>query len=177
MAIKISFTGDVSFNGYYHKMANANEDPFKEISNRFNDSDLVVVNLEAVCESPIKEQHKKETKLSIHPSTIKFLRTINTGLVTLANNHIYDNLQSGFEFTINLLEDENINYTGAYIINKEQDPFFFNSRNINIAFLNYVHELTHPGVYNDDAIQLNIYNKEIIVSEILKQKKKRLSLI
>jgi len=164
--LKLSFTGDVSLNGYYYEMAKNNENPFEYISNQFDDSDLVTINLEAVCSSPTNELHKKKTKLNIHPSTLSFLNTINTGLVTLANNHANDNLQSGFELTLKLLKEYGIEYTGAYLKDEIKDPFTIKKQGKSVIFLNYVHELTHPGIEISDGIHLNLYNKKQILADI-----------
>lgn len=170
MGYTITFTGDLSLNGHYGQMAEMKQDPFIEVSSIFANADLNVVNLEAVCESPLLEKHSKGTKLSIRSESLEFLSTIRTGLVTLANNHVYDNLQSGFETTIKHLKDADIKYVGASPINEQNNDFVVDTGSKTLAILNYVHEDTHPGVDANDAIKLNIYDRDKILSEIRKQK-------
>jgi len=170
MAFKISFTGDISLNGYYKQMALQNEDPFVDIAGAFRNSDVVVINLEAVCESPDNEQHIKGTTLSIDASTLKFLRTIKTGIACLANNHVYDNLSGGFEQTIEILKEHNIEFVGASLVGEQNEPLAIKAASKSIGLLNYVHESTRPGVGEKDRIELNIYDKKKIITDVAAQK-------
>ena len=68
----------------------------------------------------------KKPRLKTKLETLNYLKDINYGLACLANNHFYDNLEEGFQETINFLTNNNINYIGASMIGREEIPFIFN---------------------------------------------------
>jgi hypothetical protein len=92
-------------------------------------------------------------------------------LVTLAHNHVFDNLEDGFRKTLAFLHDKGIGYTGAQLVGKINKPFFMQAGHQNFCFLNYVHPDTNPSLPENSGIHLNIYDKEAIIQDINKYKK------
>ena len=56
--IRIKFIGDVSFNNEYIPLLEAGNNPFSEVESQLCDADLVVGNLECLCEGT--GQNKKK---------------------------------------------------------------------------------------------------------------------
>lgn len=167
MSIKLSFVGDISLNDGYKDLVQNNKKPFSEIINEFNNSDLVIGNLEAFCESSKGENLTKSPRLKASPESLTLLKDLNINIVSLANNHVYDNLYDGFADTIKILDLSNISHLGAYPINHiYQNNLIKNIKNKKICFLNYVHETTYPKLPLEAKINLNIYEKNGILDDI-----------
>lgn len=165
-SINIVFTGDISLNDGYTELAREGIDPFGGIASIIKESDLVVGNLEAVCADVDGKHHPKRTRLSIDPLVLPLLIKINLGLATLANNHVFDNLDSGLATTLEFFNKNNISYIGAGLEKNDLEPYIFEKNGIKITFLNYVHHNTHTGVKETDSIKLNLYDKDKISREI-----------
>lgn len=167
--IKISFIGDISLNDKYIELPRLGEDPFCEISRELEDSDLVIGNLEGFHESEKGENLLKSPRLKANQESLSLLKKIKIDIVSLANNHAYDNLYDGFEKTINFLNNSSIEYLGAYKKEYEGDRYLIRRiKNKKIAILNYVHELTNPSLPEDVELLLNIYEKNNILETIKK---------
>lgn len=169
--MQISFIGDISLNDAYSIAAKNGENPFFAVSEILRAKDFVVGNLEAVVKNENQIHPFKQTVLSIDKTCLPLLKSIPVHLVSLANNHIYDQLLNGFEDTITYLDAEKINYCGAYSKNKSSKKVFIHElANCKIVYLNYVHPLTNPWFPDDCQIEVNIYDKNKIIEEIKKYK-------
>jgi len=85
----------------------------ENLQNKLKQADLRVFNLEvplADVESPIQ---KCGPNLIAPTSCIKGIKKLGVDLFTLANNHIMDHDVQGLESTIEILDENNINYVGA----------------------------------------------------------------
>lgn len=165
--VRISFLGDISLNNAYHELAKNKIDPFKAIIPYLTNSDYVVGNLEAVFEGHSEIKNTKLTKLKTTYESLSLIEKLNLNMVTLANNHIYDELLAGFDKTIQFLEKNNIEYIGANKkVIKQAEPFIKKIDNNHIAFLNYVHNGTNPGFPKDISINVNIYDTKEICQKI-----------
>ena len=153
--ISITFLGDISLNAKYNELYEKGEKPFEEIGNFLADSDLVVGNLECFAESKQGENLLKKPRLKTKLETLNYLKDINLGLACLANNHFYDNLEEGFQETINFLTNNNINYIGASMTGMEEIPFIFVKDGISVAILNYVTLDTNPHLPEDAKVKPN----------------------
>jgi hypothetical protein len=167
--LKISFVGDISLNNDYQRLAEVGNNPFIFLNKILSKSNYLVGNLEAMLENPHYENTKKQTRLKVHHKSLELLNCININLLTLANNHVYDQLFEGFKNTIDFLEKNSLDYIGASEQNKEQKIIkIINEKKV--AFLNYVHHQTNPKFPPDIQINVNVYNKKTIISEIIKIK-------
>lgn len=170
--IKISFLGDISLNDQYNDYYNNGSNPFGNISSYLKDSDFVVGNLECMCKGNQGENLLKKPRLKTDTNTLDFLKDINLTTATLAHNHIYDNLESGYEKTINKLDELNINHLGAGYSNKEaSSPLVIEKDNIKIAYLNYVTSDTNPNIPDGSRLHVNKFDLKNIKSEIKNIKK------
>lgn len=87
--------------------------PWKEsISSFFSDTDIGIANLE----SPLLDESIKPEKMSFagHNEFAGFLRSCGVNLVSIANNHILEKGDNGFNNTINVLKRNNIDIVGIY---------------------------------------------------------------
>lgn len=167
----ISFIGDISLNDDYSDAVKRGENPFAAISEVLKSKDFVVGNLEAVVKNENQVHPFKQTVLSIDKACLPLLKSIPVHLLTLANNHIYDQLSEGFEDTTNYLDKEKIHYCGAYSKSKQSKKVYIQKlSDHNIVYLNYVHSATNPMFPDDCKVVVNQYNRDEILEEIKKYK-------
>jgi len=114
--INLVFAGDATFGGHYAVIAKESvKDPawsFRNIKNILESADLVMVN----CENAITEADKKATKkfnFKMRPEQTEIFKHNNIGLVTIANNHVYDYGKEGLFDTIANLDKFGIEHVGA----------------------------------------------------------------
>ena len=170
--IKISFLGDICLNDKYNNLYLKSIKPFNEVVKVLRKSDFVVGNLECLAKGEKGENLFKRPRLKTSLETLNYLKDLNLGLVFLANNHAYDNLEDGFVKTIKFLHRNNIAYMGAGLSRDEAEKPFFNSHNgINICILNYVTKDTNSNLPDDATIFLNFFNEEKVIADIRKYKK------
>lgn len=148
--ISIIFTGDAMFDR--HIRTNARKNGYDAILNNltslFNQSDLVVTNLEG----PITtNQSRSENSIpgstdnyffTFDPQVAAVLKKNNIDLVNLGNNHILNFGENGLQQTLDFLDKDEIRYFGNtgtdltkdYIIWQTND---MSANNLNIAFINH----------------------------------------
>lgn len=106
----------------------------KNVFNIFNEDDYTIVNLESTFTDSTIKADKGEGRVFHFKGPkdyVKILTTSSIEGVTLSNNHTYDYGQIGLEDTMNVLDENNIDYCGnGYKIIKDV-------RGIKIGFLGY----------------------------------------
>jgi poly-gamma-glutamate synthesis protein (capsule biosynthesis protein) len=107
--MKISFVGDLSATGIFHKKIENHQEVFMpELAEHLANSDFVVCNLEgAVTDGYPNIQVKNPA------NTIKYLTDRNFKVFNLANNHIFDCGVEGFNHTKNKITEHYGQYFGA----------------------------------------------------------------
>jgi len=114
------------------------KDIFGELYEIINESDISITNLEGPLtdsESPIK---KLSLNFKISPDIASLLKDVGFNLITLANNHIYDQGQKGLEDTFETLEKQDINWVGAgETLEKAQKPYYCTVKGHKLAFINF----------------------------------------
>ncbi len=169
--IRISFLGDISLNDSYNELYEKGEDPFREIKSLLQKSDLVVGNLECVSKGEKGFNILKKPRLFSIPETLNYLTNINTGALTLATNHVYDNLDDGFIKTVNVLDNLHIKHTGCDIIHENAiKPLKTEIGGINFCFLNYVTLDTNPSLPKNANVYPNIFSLEKCIDDLYKNK-------
>lgn len=83
----------------------------KELNNVFLEDDFSTVNLETTLTTATKKAEKK-FRFKGDPSFAKILNYAGIEAVNIANNHIYDYLEKGYQDTLVNLEKANIGYFG-----------------------------------------------------------------
>ena len=157
-SIRIKFIGDVSFNDRYIELLESDPNPFGAIYPLLQDTDLVVGNLECLAEGTAQNE-AKVPRIHTSVKALNALKHLNIGLVSLATNHVYDNLEDGFEKSVQKLDELGISHLGASLQSKEvTKPFIFEKNETKIGFLNYVHEDTNPKIPKEAKVYANIYD-------------------
>ena len=165
--IKISFLGDISLNNKYNDLYRNKINPFKNVQSILKDSDFVIGNLECLAEGSEGENLLKKPRLKTSLETLNYLNTLNIKLVSLANNHVYDNLYDGFINTINFLHKNNIKYVGAGLSPDEaRKPCIIDQNGIKISILSYVHPDTNPSIPIDSKVFVNWLDKDLVIDDI-----------
>lgn len=132
----------------------------EELLSIWHSSDFRIFNLEAPLidtESPIA---KCGPNLIAPSSTINGIKDLNPSLITLANNHIFDQSVQGLESTQNILRKYKIPFIGAGdIISEASKPYIFDEEGIKIGFYACAeHEFTiatenRPGANPFDPLE------------------------
>ncbi len=140
--ITVSVAGDFTLGtdesyGYYNsfvnevKKHNYHYDYFiEEIKPIFLYDDLSLVNLETTLTNATKKATKK-FRFKGEPDFVNILNLAGIEAVNIANNHIYDYLQQGFQDTIHVLEKSNIGFFGY------GHPYIMNIKGVRIGVLGY----------------------------------------
>lgn len=164
--IKLTFLGDISLNDAYRDLVSTGAEPFKNVTGTLNGSDLVVGNLECLLEGD-GENTLKSPRLKTDKKTLKQIKELNLGLVSLAHNHVYDNLESGFEKTTNWLDKHEIEHTGGTLDKeKRYEPKYIKVKGLKIAFLNFVTEDTNPKMPKGAKVYPNIFSEDVVLKKI-----------
>lgn len=153
--LAVAFLGDVCLNDDYNNFWQEGLKPFTQIAELLSKADLVVGNLECLARGDQGTNPLKPYTLTAVPETLGYLKDIRLGLACLANNHIYDNLDSGFAKTLDILEAAGIAHTGASLEGREDEPFIFCSGGLRIGILNYVTRDTNPKRPAGARVELN----------------------
>ncbi|RAP27568.1 hypothetical protein DID74_00245 [Candidatus Marinamargulisbacteria bacterium SCGC AG-333-B06] len=166
MSIKLLFLGDISFNDQYEQLL-TEQNTFNAISKLTTKSDYVIGNLECFCESHTGENTLKVPRLKTTENALHHLKDLNLDLVSLANNHAYDNLTDGFEKTVAILKQQQINYLGAGTTHESCiTPHIATIQNKTFCFLNYVTHDTNPNIPEDASFHLNWYQFDKVKKSI-----------
>ncbi|WP_461207177.1 CapA family protein [Clostridium sp. DL1XJH146] len=84
---------------------------FKNVKSIFEDDDLTIVNLEGTFTEATQTADKK-FKFKAPPHYVNILKEGNIEAVNIANNHIYDYLDKGYQDTVATLEEADVEYFG-----------------------------------------------------------------
>ena len=169
--MRIAFLGDISFNDAYTGLYEKGVDPFQKISPKLAGCDIVIGNLECLSAGDEGENEFKKPRLKTTTGTLGFLNNLNVSAVTLAHNHVYDNLKDGFVKTVSFLESQKIRYLGAGLSQTEATrPLLLEQHDLKICMLSYVHPDTNPDLPAECPVHLNLYNPELISREIVRYK-------
>lgn len=169
--MKIAFLGDISFNDAYIGLHEKGINPFEAIASKLKACEQVIGNLECIAKGDKGENELKKPRLKTTKETLGYLTNLNVSAVTLAHNHIFDNLQDGFEKTLSSLKDQNIQYLGASLEKeKASKAMLLEQDGIKVCLLSYVHADTNPNLPANCPIHLNMYDKEKIIGDIKQYK-------
>lgn len=171
MKINMILLGDISLNDEYISMYNEGINPFQNIESVLTNSDFVIGNLESMAKGDFGENELKKPRLTTTIETLNYLKNINLSVACLANNHVYDHLEDGFNKTLTILQQHQIKTVGASL-NKiaYKLPLIIEDKGIKIAILNYVTKDTNPNPPANTKINLNYFEKEKVILDIQKLK-------
>ena len=131
--LKIAFTGDLSFSGYFR--GKEQEDILSpEVKSFLQENHSTVINLE----SPITECGETEKERLAHKCDIEatdfIVKNFKKPVVSLANNHIMDFGEKGLLDTMECLESAGVSRIGAgYDLKDAVKPVVFNSGDLSVG--------------------------------------------
>lgn len=176
MSFKLTFLGDISLNGRYISFADENINPFNQLN--IEQRDYTIGNLECLVEG-VSENKFKKPRLKTTKRTYKFLKELNIDLISLANNHVYDNLEDGLKNTIKELNSLDISYIGADTdISTYTNTKIIEKDNIKIAIVTYMTSDTNPKIPKNANILYSLFeNENDKQEEIIKKLKKEVDFV
>lgn len=139
MPIKIFISGDVMPQmGKSEFLLSKGERIFDEMRPYIKDADISITNLEAPVISDIPTPIKKSGPcLFTSETTIKLLKNVGFNVLTLANNHFFDQGQQGVDNTIDSCNALNINIVGGgKSFSQALKPLTINCKGKQIAIIN-----------------------------------------
>ena len=142
--MRIALLGDIAPFGRY--CLNKNKKlytHFKTVKKHLSSFDFVIGNLEAPFVNKERPIRGKSATISCHPDNIELLKYLGLTHINLANNHIGDFGIKGYERTINLLNDNGIDWFG---INEKQIDI--NANGEKISLMGFCSYNTNPSPVN-----------------------------
>ncbi len=98
----------------------------------------------------------KNPRLKTTARTFDWLKELNVTHVSLANNHVFDNLDDGFKNTTKKLDELGIYYWGAKIGSPAQKYIELKEGEFVLGILTYADPDTNPCRPPDSKINLSI---------------------
>ena len=150
----INITGDWTpfLEDVANLMIKRKEKYYGNLLSYFKKGDLNITNLETVIDVKVRKFNKSALKIINKPEVLSSLKSINTNLVCLANNHIMDNGANGLKNTIKYLKKYKINHVGADFSQlRIYKPFLFKKNSQKIAVIN-----TSEGEESNEKYNNNI---------------------
>ena len=136
--VNISILGDICpINRAEQAIATGDFGGFTDVAQLLAKQDLVVANLECPLTDSDNKIGKTGPNIKGSPLAIKLIKHLNISILALANNHILDYGETGLNDTIKLLNENELQHTGAGKTIKEARRALIREINgIRIGFLN-----------------------------------------
>jgi poly-gamma-glutamate capsule biosynthesis protein CapA/YwtB (metallophosphatase superfamily) len=135
--ITMRFAGDCLLGAHYEEAASNDPGMAFEGFDLFKTADVAVVNLE----NPITTRGtkiKKPFNFRMHPRFVSVLTHAGIGVVSIANNHVFDYGEQGLLDTFSYLDSAHIRYVGAGRTRSDAHrPYFFSRGGRDVAILGY----------------------------------------
>jgi len=150
-SVRIAAVGDLLFTTAYRagSAPRGMEALTPEIHKVFSGCDLALANLESTL--PAQEHISTEPRVFGTPRQFESLRQAHINLVSLANNHTFDALESGFKQTRDTLDKLQINSFGAGTnLEEAQKCASINIKGVRIAFIGAVAPSTGMKSFADN---------------------------
>jgi poly-gamma-glutamate capsule biosynthesis protein CapA/YwtB (metallophosphatase superfamily) len=136
-AIIMRFAGDCLLGAHYEEAASQNPGMAFEGFDLFRTADIAVVNLE----NPITTRGTRITKpfnFRMNPRFVQVLTQAGIGVVSIANNHVFDYGEQGLLDTFSYLDSAHIRYVGAGRSRSDAHrPYFFSRAGRDVGILGY----------------------------------------
>ena len=136
---------------------------YGDLAKYFKKNNLNITNLETVIDNDKRFLNKNAPRFINKPDVLGSLKSINTNLVCLANNHVMDNGNEGLKKTIYYLKKYKINYVGADLSeNKIYKPFLFKRNKQKIAIINTAEGEEANEKYNNNIGSSDVESYRVI---------------
>ena len=169
VALNLQWVGDISLNGRYCCPMNymSLRDNIKQIVADFGECDIRIGNFESPLWGDGGVNLLKVPRLCTTEDAVESISALKLDVALLANNHVYDCLEKGFENTVNFLDRHKIKYLGAGFTQQEaSEPLVLERNGIRVGLLNYVGTDTHPNIPEGAGVFLNMFEEERVLNEI-----------
>ena len=154
--IKLLAVGDIS-------LRTRNESsPFEKVKGVFQDKDILFGNLETVL-SKRGKMTEKAVVLYASPNKVVWLKDAGFDILNVANNHIMDLGVEGFNETLEVLNQNNLNFIGCSNHKFNQSYAIIKVNNTKIGFLAY-----YEGGFSkpQNGVLINGMNEDNIIKDI-----------
>jgi len=154
--IKLIAVGDISLR------TRSDRYPFEKVKGVFQDKDILFGNLETVLSNRGKVA-EKAVVLHTSPDKMVWLKDAGFDIVNIANNHIMDLGVEGFNETLDVLNQNNLNFIGCSNHKFNQSYAVIKVNNTKIGFLAY-----YEGGFNkpQKGALVNGMNEDNIIKDI-----------
>ena len=154
--VKLIAVGDISLR------TRNDSHPFEKVKVVFKDKDILFGNLETVLSNRGKVAEKAVVLYS-SPDKVRWLKDAGFDILNIANNHIMDLGVEGFNETLNVLNQNNLNFIGCSNHKFNQSYVIITVNNTKIGFLAY-----YEGGFNkpQNGALINGMNKDEIIEDI-----------
>ena len=149
----IGAVGDVLMHGAVKEAAADHRRPgndegfgwiWSPIADLLSANDVTFANLETPV-APRSGQGSRSFVFNAPPAAVRALRRAGVSLVSVANNHMFDQGRPGFEETLAHLDEVGMPYVGAGPEGQEAGPRVVEVNGLRIAFLAYAHFFNQSG--------------------------------
>ncbi len=117
---------------------------FAPIADLLAQPDLTFANLETPI-APTTSRGSRAFVFDAPPQVVAALQRAGVDLVSVANNHAFDQGRPGFEETLRSLERAGMTYVGAGQAPRAAGPVFVEREGLRLAFLGYTYGVNQPG--------------------------------
>ena len=169
--MKLLFLGDVNFRGHENLKYEESKDILSEVQPYLDRVNFRIANLE----TPLADKNKyKPIKKSgpnhiYNSENVVFLKALNADAVTLANNHIGDFGEGAVKDTLDLLDKNNILYSGAgENIEKAYEAFCIKKEGKTVAVISVCEN--EFGTSSENKYGTAGYNPRRLLNQIKKEK-------
>lgn len=161
--------GDIAPIGLISEDQQKNPSRYSEPADILKKMDLAIANLEVPVKAGTEfNEFKERYHFADIEATRQVLGLLNIGMVSLANNHVYDLKMDGLKATIELLDEMKILHTGAGWKQEHVEPVIVHLGAKHIAFLAYVDMGTNPKTEHFSELFINYFSLENVLSDVKK---------
>jgi capsule synthesis protein PGA_cap len=164
----IQWLGDISLNGPFcdPQHAAALLENLNCIAAKLGPCNLRIANWESPLWGDGRMNECKVPRLATLPHAARALEPLRLDVALLANNHVYDCLEAGFENTVALLRGMGAATLGAGRTEQEAaQPLLLERLGLRLGLLNYVGYETHPNLPPGAGVFLNWFEEGRAISE------------
>jgi len=168
--LNLVFLGDISLNGQYETLYGKGKNPFNRISKELKNK-IIIGNLECFARGDDGVNTLKKPRLETSVEALNLVKYFNLNTACLANNHVYDHLDNGFQTTCEKLKEIGVKTVGASLHDTDfKEPLIIENKDVRVGLLNYVTKDTNPCRPDNTRINLNVFDESRVILEIEKLK-------
>lgn len=142
----------------------------QEVCQLFSDADFSIINLEGALTDSAEKQLKVDPILKAPIATINGIKNLGVKAVALANNHITDYCDKGYDDTIKALEKAGLQHVGSgYNENCIKTHLSLQLGNRKVGVYNVSETFFNSP--NENSAGCNLYDEWVVLNEIMELKK------